>query len=150
MYQPQCRGGRHKCAQRLLGSLDSTAPHLGNIALADEGKEENRHRRRLYYRYTVGALILFDPSCWCGQASVDMSKLIRSIDQSHCFKHLPTGLRHTPRCSQRRHLFHNRPDRNVGVCNRWFTAFPPLSTNGLTYTSDWQKSPASSFAHVSP
>ena len=80
MYQPQCGGSRHKCAQCLLGSLDSTAPRLGNIALTDEDKEENRHRRRLYYRYTVGAPIFFDSSRWCGQASVVMPRLIRSID----------------------------------------------------------------------
>ena len=70
MYQPQYGGGRLKCSQRVLGSLDSIAPCLGNIALTDEGKKENWHCRHLYYRCTVGALISLDLSCWCGQFSV--------------------------------------------------------------------------------
>ena len=80
MYQPECGGGRHKCGQRVLGSLDSTATRLGNTTLTDEGKEEGWHCRCLYNRYTVGALIFFDSLCSCGQGSVNMPRLISAID----------------------------------------------------------------------
>lgn len=50
----QKRGaGRFWCGQRVLRSVEPTAPHLGHVALANGAKKESWHYCRVCYRCSV-------------------------------------------------------------------------------------------------